>query len=1644
LEYFLDIGRSVMFQSDELKNHLATSHTIENEHAVYVEWNLNQPENIERLGNYRLRNIDRSVYSTYLNVPSSYDPVDSGGYYTGATDSDIVVDNGYADDNTPDFLVSPKKKMNLLYSLEDCIKQYRPRSGINKMLYLGTAGASYGYNQYIDDLTRYVARRPRYYVSSKYDQFKYWTSYRTESFDNTNYEYGISKSAANGTYSIDDAVPFVVYKEKIPTNKIVIKMQTNVGEQNLGPFRFGNEMVDDPLYGDANKTVPRKWRIEALYDSQWVTIRSFEENETRKDGTAIIKADGYVEISYGLNIPDEYADTFTFAEVITSASLLPDAAPVGYAYLVRENVGEIGTMYVYTGSEWASFIPDYDWDISEEDITRNSKILKTPVNPEYFISEGETVYREFQFIRGIRLVVETMNVPNATFDLIEVSPRLVYDISDKVLSFSITKTLSDLGNNSIPVGNLIASVGDISIYDNDFSLNSNNVFDEETMTGSILAKYSDITSKFNFYDIIKNIGSYDYYIPIKTMYSQGFPQVSDTTGTISMSLRDFYFFLEYAKAPQMLLTDVSLSYAITVLLDNIGFSNYTFKRVEGESELIIPFFFVGPDQNVAEVLQQLAVSSQSGMFFDEYNNFVVMSKNYILPTSDQRSTDLVLYGNDQDGNLPNIINLSSKDKKVYNGGNINYTTRYIQRSIGSTVQAPYVNTDYQTYIYKPSLLWEVAAQDKTTSQNEIVSQQTGYSLAAAPLNSDLTSDVPYVINNTIKNNVIDLGENVLWMTNFAGYLYANGEIIRYDAVEYSVQGVGNVWISNNHEYQDYFGNLEFNGKMYPTGNVRIYAEPQYEYNGDILQMANGEIKSHGRGQFGTQITSHSAGLTNDNYWTNDEYVRGCIQNTKDYMFNGKSKTVYPSNMTATTAGKTKYIDPTLYFDADAQAKNTTRNGIIKNFMTNKDLTEKNANYLKTTVAGSVQSSALIMNGPTLDLRVRPADFVSYVYKELPEQFKHFGTRMRVIGKVESGTNKTQTPSGAVTIYGDNSITSSDPSKDVSILGGSGGLGFNINKDTNNGYFFEIVALTTDNVSLYNTNNNVSSYTIQKYPEGAIVTIVNDLVTITTTTQHDFNVGDLVTVSGLIDYNDTANTDFKANGEFTVTAIGEDRKTLQYQISPATGINTQCRNGGTISKDLTQDSSFSNIFFYKVMAGPNQSEIIKKSLTSNVATLTASRPHSFVVGDQVIITGVDSTFNGTFAITAVSEDATTFSYNKTASNVTEADVSPIGLAKGVESIAIPQVLWSGLSSINVDDGKFTGQTKLTTSDLLTVYDLSVEYINIGSKRRFYLYINGKQIATVDDDEPLNEYKNMALFVRGSSRCMFENIYALTNNYSQNTSTSLQLPVSKAFVDSDISTSDALYKYAINGFIQNTFLSTVGSEGPPEHKIYYEEFGTIMRECAHFNIRYDRAYPALYAKLAPVVNRSRGYSVSGFQSGAYGADFLIFNCIDKNIQLDDTSGNYLKILGIAFTQSTTYSLTVDDYFKKVGNLADPPLQGDTLLYNPLINKQIYDEIKNSRLKYGLNEFSLESPYVQTTSAAEEMMGWIINKVMNPRKTIGINTFATSNIQLGDIVTIDYKNNEGLDVISDTATRYVVYNIDYKKESPNLTTTLYLAEV
>lgn len=106
-------------------------------------------------------------------------------------------------------------------------------------------------------------------------------------------------------------------------------------------------------------------------------------------------------------------------------------------------------------------------------------------------------------------------------------------------------------------------------------------------------------------------------------------------------------------------------------------------------------------------------------------------------------------------------------------------------------------------------------------------------------------------------------------------------------------------------------------------------------------------------------------------------------------------------------------------------------------------------------------------------------------------------------------------------------------------------------------------------------------------------------------------------------------------------------------------------------------------------------VSKKSLTSNVATLTTAYTHPFQAGNVISVTGVGSPFDGVYTVTATTDK--TISYNKTNVNVTE-------------------VSSSGTITISGNSLKLTAtgtsvlvKSTTTTADLMPIYYPSTNYI-----------------------------------------------------------------------------------------------------------------------------------------------------------------------------------------------------------------------------------------------------------------------------------------------------------------------------------------------
>ena len=95
--------------------------------------------------------------------------------------------------------------------------------------------------------------------------------------------------------------------------------------------------------------------------------------------------------------------------------------------MVCANENDIGEFHIWIDeiNDYRVFTPEYGWYLEESEVDRLTNFVTDMTNPtKYLNGGGVETYREFDNINGLRIVVDTMNKSNCTFDLIEMSPRL--------------------------------------------------------------------------------------------------------------------------------------------------------------------------------------------------------------------------------------------------------------------------------------------------------------------------------------------------------------------------------------------------------------------------------------------------------------------------------------------------------------------------------------------------------------------------------------------------------------------------------------------------------------------------------------------------------------------------------------------------------------------------------------------------------------------------------------------------------------------------------------------------------------------------------------------------------------------------------------------------------------------------------------------------------------------------------------------------------------------------------------------------------------------------------------------------------------------------------------------------------------------
>lgn len=516
-------------------------------------------------------------------------------------------------------------------------------------------------------------------------------------------------------------------------------------------------------------------------------------------------------------------------------------------------------------------------------------------------------------MKGVRFLVSGMSAEYTPLELIEISPRLVVNMTNYVMSFSINSSIGD-SQYGLPLGSIVSSSGNVLLS------NESRIFDKMN-PDSIFTYVKDSTTenyeletmlrsnvKFVFYQILID-GEEEYSIPIKTMYSNQWSQNSEFT--TSVNLEDYIKFFRETQAPNLLIgykNPLKSSLAIRMLLDNIGYNKFSFETKDSiDPEM--NFFYCSNDVTVAEALNDIATSVQLSMFMDADNNFVVMTKDRISSRTafDVNSAEIQGKNYWLIGNSPSIsdaeysyisdrvTNIESIDENSIppvTDGTIQYKIVNIKKESTALAlaseeerkklidQASTSPTSVLTDLsYVPSLLWEATQSDSSQSVLMSAILEKNLSTTGRPLNALSGKVIPAISEEDAIRNAFspayqnegytddDLLINIdndsaylfLQSNKYEGYVYINNEIIRYNGILVKVTEPTTTYsrfLFNQDEYESLKSAIPSGSKVLPTSlvvymNFKLVGKPTLSSN-----SFNYAIASDGRAQNGTSVQKH--------------------------------------------------------------------------------------------------------------------------------------------------------------------------------------------------------------------------------------------------------------------------------------------------------------------------------------------------------------------------------------------------------------------------------------------------------------------------------------------------------------------------------------------------------------------------------------------------------------------------------------------------------------------------------------------------------------------------------------------------------------------------------------------------------------------
>lgn len=436
-------------------------------------------------------------------------------------------------------------------------------------------------------------------------------------------------------------------------------------------------------------------------------------------------------------------------------------------------------------------------------------------------------------INGVKVATTTMNQAGAYLEIIEVSARLIKDLSTDVKDLSIEKSMQAY-DVAAPFGTNSANECSVALD------NTAGKYDINNTSGpyyGLLDTNAKITVGYNI-DASLYGGSNKEFVPQGVFYVNSW--APDTENAIvSISSSDFAKFLQTQPMPERLFDSYSVTDIVNDILRSVGFNNSIIDSANAESDFVIPYVWYSNEDNVWSALSELCQTTQSAIFLDEQGRLVYLSRNALYAqTNPQYNLSAINNGS----TLANLATLSeefvvqaNKIVLTYTPAHANQLVRRTDKQQAQEADAAYFET-YISQVYpteydltnsKPiqSVLWQPSS--------EVVVLQSTY------LKQSMTS--------TATVAYIDPEKAVSWP--WKGQMNIEGEVMSWASKEYK-------WYKNGTaQYSDV---SDLAGQQLYDSQSDRWSIKQNRYTGKLSGLV--------RGLRDTKAASHSVDINSWNLY----------------------------------------------------------------------------------------------------------------------------------------------------------------------------------------------------------------------------------------------------------------------------------------------------------------------------------------------------------------------------------------------------------------------------------------------------------------------------------------------------------------------------------------------------------------------------------------------------------------------------------------------------------------------------------------------------------------------------------------------------------------------------------------------------------